>query len=412
MKTLSLILLGTAGAVAVAACSPEARPAAAPALTADAHVAVVRVDDVARPFEAGGTVRARNTATIVSRIVADVREVRVTPGDRVRAGQPLVVLDARDLIAQRARAEATLSSAEQGIVLAAADRQAADAALALATATHRRMAELRAKNSATPNELDEAVAGLEAAQARARAAAAREREATAGIEAARAAVEGARVSASYAILTAPFDGIVTEKLVEPGNMASPGTPLVTVEDTGAFRLEARVDESRAALIAPGSPAEVVLDSSLAQAEGAGASPALLAGRVTEIARTLDPGSHAFLVKVALPPGVPVRSGMYGRARFAGPIHRGLSVPASSLVRRGQLTSVFVVDAEKTARMRLVDASDEVAGRVEVRSGLEAGERIVTDPSPLLVDGMKVRETSGQAAASEAGFTAVTTGATR
>ncbi len=136
----------------------------------------------------------------------------------------------------------------QATALAEADRQASEAGLALARLTHQRIADLKAKNSATQGELDEAVANLRAAEARMKVAEARVLEARAAIDSAVAGASAADVTASYATLTAPFDGLVTEKNVDPGNMASPGQPLVTVEDDRTFRLEVRLDESRAALV--------------------------------------------------------------------------------------------------------------------------------------------------------------------
>ena len=204
-------------------------------------------------------------------------------------------------------------------------------------------------------------------------------EAKASVDSAAAGASVADVAASYATLSAPFDGVVTDKSVDPGNMASPGMPLVTVEDDRAFRLEVRLDESRAAFAHVGDEVTVTLD--------AAASP--LTGRVAEVERMLDPGSHDFLVKIDLPAGTALRSGMYARAVFRGPARTGLAVPDAAVVRQGQLTSVFVVGADNHARLRLVNASEPVAGTVEVRAGLTAGERVVVGPPPALVDGSPV-----------------------
>ena len=130
-----------------------------------------------------------------------------------------------------------------------------------------------------------------------------------------------------------------------------------------------------------------------RATGAERLPAVT-GKVSEIARALDPGSHAFLIKVGLPDGLAVRSGMYGRARFAGPSHQAIAVPVSSLVRHGQLVSVFVVGADHRARMRLVNVAETDRGRVEVLAGLDAGETIVLAPPPALTDGAPVNARAG------------------
>ncbi len=347
----------------------------------DVEVVVASDRDLAEPFEIGGDIRARETAAITSRIVAEGKAVLVKPGDRVHAGQPVVLLDARDLAAGRVRAPAAASAAEQAAALAAAEKQAADAALTLASVTYRRVAELRSKNSATPSELDEADAGLRAARARVASAEAGVAQAAAGIEVARAAAQSAVIGESYATLTAPFDGVVTQKLVDPGNMATPGVPLVTVEDSRAFRLEVRIDESRAGLVALGQPVDVTVD---------GAGDRALAGRVAEVARILDPNSHAFVAKIDLPASASLRAGMFGRARFQGPVRRALAVPDGTIVRRGQVTSVFVAGPSNRAQLRLVTIGESVNGQVEVRAGLDTGESVVTRPPATLVDGSPVR----------------------
>jgi RND family efflux transporter MFP subunit len=392
MQNLTMKLIAAASIVAAitaASCGGrDSSPHGVAASPLDVQFAVATMKQVPRVFEAGGVVRARTTATLVSRIVAEVREVLVRPGDRVKAGQVLIRLDARDLQAAQARAEASLRAAEQAVTAATTARQGAEANLALATATHKRVAELRAKNSATPHELDQAFSGLRGAEAQAQGAQAGILQAEAGAEAARAGLKSASVALSWASITAPFDGVVTEKLVEPGNTAAPGASLMTVEDTKGFRLEVTVDETRAAAIDRARPVAVTVD---AGAEGAAAGPTVLAGTIAEFARALDPASHAFLVKIDLPEGANVRSGMFGRARFAGPVAQSLVVPASSVVRRGQVAAVFVAGADNRATLRMVQLAGESDAGQEVVAGLEAGERVVVSPAPALVDGAAVRE---------------------
>jgi RND family efflux transporter MFP subunit len=369
------LLLGLSAAACRSHGDAARAEAAAPATVRVHAMKPAAIED---SFEAGGVVQARTSATLTSRILAPVREVRVAPGDRVRAGQVLILLDGREPGAQARSAGAAARAAEERAVAARADEAAAQASLALARATYARIASLEAKRSATRHELDEATAALRAGEAGAASAAARAQEATSNVESARAASDAASTTASFTRITAPFDGIVTEKLVEPGNMAAPGTPLARVEDTRAFRLDVRIDESRVSTIAPGSGANVLIES------GSGAA-AVVEGRVSEIARAVDADSRAFLVKIALPDAAGIRSGMFGRARFAGGSRQALTVPAGAVIRRGQVMSVFVAD-KGVARLRLV----RLRGR-EVLAGLHPGERVVVDPPAGLLDGTPIKE---------------------
>jgi RND family efflux transporter MFP subunit len=371
---VAALLLVSVGATACT--SPPAVSSGDPAAPLAVRVAAVAATTVTDVSEAGGVVQARTTATVAARVLGPVLSVHVAPGDRVRAGQVLVVLDGRDLEAGARSATAAAAQARSGASAADADARAAQAGLVLARATHGRIAQLHAKRSATAQELDEATAALAAAEARAASAAARQQEAASGIERAAAASDAAGATASFLRITAPFAGVVTEKMVEPGNMATPGLPLVRLEDTRGFRLDVRVDESRAARIATGAAVEVVLD-------GADGQPTVLPGVVSEVSRALDAEARTFLVKITLPDSEGLRSGGFGRARFADGTRDALTVPAEAVVQQGQVSAVFVAD-NGVARLRLV----RVRG-TEVQAGLSAGELVVVAPPPGLTDGRRI-----------------------
>jgi RND family efflux transporter MFP subunit len=373
---IAFVMAGFAG-LALPACSSgtKTRPAEAEA-PIPVTVATIAMAEAADTFEAGGVVQARTTAAIMARILAPVSEVRVAPGDRVRAGQVLVVLDGSDLAAHARSARAAALAADQAVSAASSEQQAADAALALARATYERVAGLNAKRSATAQELDDATGALRAAEARAAGAAARAQGAVSGVDSARAASDEAGTTESFAHITAPFDGVVTEKMVEPGNMAAPGTPLMRLEARG-FRLDVRVDESRIGQIVPGAVVPVSLDS------GTGGGVSNVSGTVAEIGRAVDADARAFLVKITLPETAGLRSGMFGRAHFSGQARRALTVPAGALVHRGQMTSVFVVE-KGIARVRLVNVSG-----TEVLAGLSESDVVIVGAPPGLTDGRRV-----------------------
>jgi RND family efflux transporter MFP subunit len=364
---MSAALAGCSARGAAAAPSGAAEPIAV-------TIAQVGMADVASAIDSGGVVQARTTATIAARILAPVREVLVSPGDRVREGQALIVLDGDDLAAGARAARSAVRGAEQGSKAAAAELQAAEAGLALARASHDRIAGLQAKRSATAQELDDATATLRSAEARVAAASARVFQAASAVDSARAASDQASTTESFTTITAPFDGMVTEKMIEPGNLASPGMPLLRLEDTRGFRLEVRVDESRIGQIRNGDSVPVFL----------GTGTTAIKGTVVEVSRAVDADARAFLVKIALPDArAALRSGQFGKARFGGTPRRALTVPSSAIVRRGQITSVFVVD-KGVARVRLVSLSES-----EVLAGLTESEVVILSPPAGVTDGRRV-----------------------
>jgi RND family efflux transporter MFP subunit len=248
------------------------------------------------------------------------------------------------------------------------------------------MATLHAKRSATAQELDQVTGALAAAEAQRTSAQARLAAANAARDAAQAAAEAATIGATYAVLSAPFDGIVTQRHADPGSMATPGMALLALEDPATYRLEVQLDEARAALAETGQTVSVRLDN--APVAGAG----WLEGRVAEIAR-IDPTSHSFVVKIDLPSSAALRSGLFGRARFAGPTRRVSTVPATALISRGQLTFVYVVDREERARLRPISPGVSDQDRTEILAGLREGDAVVANPPASLTDGVRV--TGGQ-----------------
>jgi multidrug efflux pump subunit AcrA (membrane-fusion protein) len=374
-----LLLLTVLGAAGCAADPEPARDAAPSVLV---QTAPARLERQAVAFESGGTVRAKTTTVLSSRVMSAIVNVAVKPGDRVRAGQVLVRLDARQLAAGQARADAGLAATLEADAAADAERDAATSALTLARASHARIATLAERKVATPAEIDAAVAALRGAEARLKAANARKAEVASGIEAARAAARNASVDASFAAIVAPFDGLVTEKMAEPGTIAMPGTPLLVVEDVRVFRLEVSVDVADTATVTVGSRVPVAIG---------GLAP--LDGTVEEIAPSVDAVAHAYTIKIALPGTPGLRSGLYGRARFGGADRQLVAVPAGALVRRGQLTLVFV-DDNGTARLRYVHVGTPAGDRIPVLSGLAENERVIVEPPPSLADGVRLRQGSG------------------
>ena len=328
-------------------------------------------------YEATGTVRARSSATIAAKWMGYVREVKVQVGDRVREGQLLVVLDARDLDASANRAGAAREEVRSTIPEADSAVAAAKANLDLVQATFKRMNELYEKKSISDQEFDEASAKLKAAQAAFEMARAKRTQLDSKLAQADQEVRAAQVTRSYAEVQAPFAGIVTAKSVDPGNLAAPGAPLLTIERDG-YRLEASVEASKLGAIHPGQAVSVTLD-------GIDRS---IDVRVSEIVPAVEAASRAYIVKIDLPAEPGMRSGIFGRARFQLGSRGVLAIPAGAVTERGQLQSVLVAE-NGVARTRLITLGDKAKEQVEVLSGLSAGEKVIVPVPQGLMDGAHV-----------------------
>lgn len=368
-RVILLTVLVLAALLALAGCSGERKVAeAAPEVVRGVPVQTVQTVSVPDGSDAVGTVRAAQTAQLSAQIVAGVLQVNVSEGAKVRRGDILVALDA-------AQQRAGLEGANAGIAAARQEIAAADAESALAASTLKRYESLYEKRSVSPHEMDEV-------QARAKSAAARRDMAHAQLAQAEAAVAQARSAEGYTRIRAPFDGVVTAKLVDPGTMAAPGVPLLVVEDTRRFRLEVTVDESKIADVRPGESVPVSLDA-LGDAE--------LQAKVVQIVPAADPGSRSFLVKLDLPSDPRLRSGLFGRAVFAHGTRQAVVLPKSSIISRGQLQAVYVVGGNKIADLRYVTLGRTAGQTVEVLSGLQPGERVVAAPGDRDLAGRRIEE---------------------
>lgn len=199
------------------------------------------------------------------------------------------------------------------------------------------------------------------------------------VEQARAAVELARTQLGYATITSPISGVVASRSVDPGDTVTPGTPVLSVQDS-RFRLEATVPESSAALIRPGSAVRVRLGSDRREATG----------RVAVVSPAGDPGTHKFLVKADLPDSLRPRSGEFGRMTFAASFSQSIVLPDAAVRDEGGLPVVFIVDEHKRARMRNVRLGRRTDEGVEILSGLSPGDRVIIANSGVLADGAPVR----------------------
>lgn len=401
MKTrIALIVFLSLTALTVSCSRKQEAATEKPPSVSDAGIEKVTLAAVEDFYEATGTVRARTTSVLSSKVVGSVVAMHVHEGERVRAGQVVAEIDNRDAGAQAQKARAGQREAQEGVEeidrntrAAEAAKTAAEANLTLATLTFNRYKMLLERRSVSPQEFDEAQAKFRVAAAEVDRAAklhqsfqARRNQVLARIDQAKADVAGADIVVSYARITSPINGVVTAKTGEVGLMATPGSPLITIEDDSHYRLEVAVEESRLGLIRLGDSVQVKIDALGDEA---------INGRVAELAPAADPLSRSYSVKIDLPeagranhPGL-LRTGLYGKARFIIGQKQAIAVPQKAVVERGQLVGVYVVGANGIARLRLIKTGKTIGDRVEVLAGLSDGERIVVGRVEAVGDGSKV-----------------------
>jgi RND family efflux transporter MFP subunit len=350
----------------LAGCHSTESVSPATVQTLQARVVESRQQDAPVTMRATGTLHARESATISAQVMGRIQQVLVHEGDEVRAGQTLAILD-----------DATLRSASdqaQAGVKAAENQQAAvQAEASLATSTLDRYKQLQAEKSVSPQEMDEVTRRAEAARSRVDAVRAQ-------TDAAKAQESGARSMLSYTRLRAPFAGVVTARMADPGTMAAPGVPLLQVDSNGPLQLQATVDESAIGNVRKGMKLSVKID---------GVPSGTATGTVSEIVPAADPSSHSFLIKIDLAPSAQLHAGMYGSAEIATGTHQAILVPRSAVILRGSLSCVYVLDANGIAQLRSITLGAPQGELVEVLSGVSAGEKLVDLPGDRDLAGKRI-----------------------
>jgi RND family efflux transporter MFP subunit len=361
-----LFVLAFLAALMSPGCSDKKTPVAqAPEVVRDLSILQAQRKTVPDSIEAVGTIRALQTSQLSAQISGAIASIRAQEGQRVRRGDVLIVLDDAQQRAALERASAAVNAAQQDTAAAAAD-------YGLQNATLTRYQGLYENKSVSPHEMDEV-------QARQKSAGARRDQAQAGIAQARAMEAQARAGLSYTRIRAPFDGVITARLVDTGALASPGVPLITIEDTHRFRLEASVDEGDIRFVTLGASARVSVD----------ALGTDLSAKVVQIVPAADPASRSFVVKLELAPDARLRSGLFGRVRFPRGQREAIVIPRTALLERGQMHGVYVVAADGQIGLRYVTLGKPAGEDVEILSGLSGGERLVGSPGSRDLAGKKV-----------------------
>ncbi len=330
----SLVAFTLTFSLALGACTKKHEASRETLPTVSVRVQTVEAKPHVAVEEVVGTVNPKLRAVIEAKVSGRIEKMLVTPGQHVKASEPLAQLDEREIQAKLDQANAVREQTETDL---------------------KRYTDLIAKRAATQQE-------FEAVQSRARVA--------------RATVAETETMLGYAKIVAPFDGVITRKLADVGDLASPGKALLEMEDPNALRFEAGVPEAIIGRIEIGAKLGVRVGSQQIE------------GTVSEIAPSADPASRTSLVKLDLPPTTGIRAGQFGRVSVPVSETAVLRMPASALLQRGQMELVFVRN-DKQARLRIVKTGKRIGDEIEVVSGLNGGEQVVTDDASALTDGQPI-----------------------
>lgn len=338
MMRRALFAVLPATLLAMSGCKPAHEAAQQVSLpTAVVKTAVAEAKPFRATEEVVGTVRSKTRAVIEARVGGRIEVLPVSAGQLVKRGDLIAQLEVREIQARLDQAKATLEQASRDLA---------------------RYTELIKQNVLTKAEYDTAEARQRIAQA---------------------AVTEAEAMLGYAKVTAPFDGVITRKLSEVGDIGAPGRGIVELEDPKALRVEANVPEGLVRLIKLSDRMEVISVELSHPVEAT----------VSELAPAADPASRTSLVKLDLPANSGLRLGQFVRVAVPVGEKTSLRLPESAVVLRGQMEMVFVA-TNNVAQMRLVKTGRKSGNSIEIVSGLSAGERVVVDGAQMLLDGQPLQ----------------------
>lgn len=370
-----------------------------------------------------GTVEAQESVTLTSRVRGQILQMPVEEGQVVRAEQLLAAVDVKDIQAQQRQAEAGLAQARTAVSAAQSARAAARSQLNQAQARRQeaqgklaeaqaeldqarldqeRFAYLEQEGAVPQSRLDEvntrvstlrarieqinsAIGQAEANISRAQAQVAQARDdverAQAGVAQAQGRVEQVQANLDYGQLRAPFAGVVTRTHSEVGTLAGPGQPIVTLENANRLQFTVSVPESLIAQVQRGQSLPVHID----------ALDRTLSGQVEQIIPAADARSRSFTIKLGLPATPNLISGMFGQVQLTptGPNTRqAVTIPTNAVIERMGLEGVYQVK-DGTAQFQQITTGQQRGEQVEVFSGLEAGDRLILNPSDRVQAGVDV-----------------------
>ena len=394
MKSKALLLVVFSGFSIQIACGgkqtsrPETAGQPVPAGTVTAVYENIRA-----VAEAPGTVQPRDRISLSSQINGFVREMRVRVGDIVEKDQILAALDARDAQDQKAAAQAAIEETAAALAEARKSYQAsvemlaaAKASSELASQTLARYQKLSESHSVSPQELDEvrtrrnaSTAELASREAMAAAAQDRIKQVEAKISQAKAQSSRADVMLSWTEIKAPSAGRIVQRLADPGTAIFPGTPLLVIESVERPQVLAEVPTEQSGALHLGSTVRL-------RDSGTGN---ISEGRISEIVPLSNPSTHSIQFKVDLPSNLSMPSGQFVKVELPVGTRQALLAPRAAVRQAGQLTGIFVVDSASKARFRLVKIAPYDLERVEVLSGIQPGEKMVSRPSDQMTDGIPV-----------------------
>lgn len=343
--SLHLTLIGCSG-------EDKAKTAQEARRTVQAQTTIIQPSEGLATTAVTGTVEALESVRVASRLMGYIRDIAVVEGQAVKAGQRLFTIDPLDIEGAVEQARLGVKQAEDAMKDAEADYKRFENLYKDEVVTRQNYEKMKLNYDMAVTRAAQAKAGLGTAQGQMR----------------------------YATVTSPINGVVTQKLANEGDIAAPGHPVLMVENPARLQVRGSVSEDIHRGLKLGAQVMVEVDG----------QDQAVAAKVAQLAPAADPMTHTYTVKLDIAaPGL--KSGTFARILFPTGKRTVLAVPEAAVLERAGIVGVFVVDAQGSAQYRMVRLGKQEGGLVEVLSGLNPGDRVVTGNANAVNNGDNVVE---------------------
>lgn len=356
------IKLGIAivASILLISCGKSNKPTTDTGTAINVKVATALNQEIGKIYEYSGKVNAGTATMLSTRIMGQITSIKVDIGDQVKKGQVLLTIRSNDIAAKKAQVEANIIETETAYASAEKD--------------YNRLKTLFEQESASQKELDDITTHYKMMEAKLKAVKQMKLEVDEMLR--------------YAVIRAPFNGYITAKMANTGDMANPGMPLLSVESEGAFEVTAKIPETEINRIEKGKEVSIQLRV---------LNHPKMKGVITQVSQSGNISGSQYDVKIQIEPNEQqesqIRSGMFANVQIQSGNENCIMIPANVLIKRGQLTGIWAVSQQNEALLRWIRTGKQQGDQVEILSGLSHGEKYIAKAEGRLHDGIKLNITN-------------------
>jgi len=348
----------------------------APKVVSGLKIETVNKQKINEKYKIDGYTTSKETAQVSTKLMGKILKINVKEGDYVKKGQLLAIVDTSEIKAQKQELMAGLKEIEAGKEEALSGEKAAQAQYDFMKTTYQRIKNLYKENAVPKQKVDEIEMKLKGAEAQLQQVKAKLKQLEAKEKQLQAKLKQIQIMENYGYIKAPFDGYVIKKLMDVGSMASPGMPVFIIGNKD-IQFQSFIDAKYINNVKVGDKLTVYID----------AVNKTYKGKVVEKNENADPMNNSFSIKIDIPDEIGV--GFYGKSYINAKEEEKILIPETAISRLNDISAVFIIDENGILHLTPVELGEKYNGKIEVKSGIKEGQKIVVEGIEKACDGCRV-----------------------